>query len=482
MARTACLFAVLTAATLAAAIVPLPQALAQQSEVIAELRSSLFETANAALNRANAAKANLLSPTNYATGAEYYRAAESTLSRGGNIESIRRDLDRAAKAFQEAAEQAGLAATTFETAIRARDDAISANAENYAADQWREAEVSFRDAAVRLEKGSLERAQKEGSEAELEFRAAELTAIKVNYLDETRTLLEKARDVRAPRYAPESYERATRLLEEATQALETNRYDTDEPRSLASAAKHQALHAIYVAGLERAIRSGDATLESILLDWEASITTLADLFDLAVYYDEGQQDAIERIRTDIQKLQADNTALNAKLEEREFQLQTLIQETASMERLSKLVARQERQQEKIAKVEALFTENEAMVLRQGDAVILRMVGLNFDTGSAVLKPEHTVLLGSLERAINEFPESNIVVEGHTDAFGSDTTNLVLSQKRAESVQQYLLDHTPVSPANLTALGYGESRPVANNETPEGRKRNRRIDVVIYPKW
>ena len=98
--------------------------------------------------------------------------------------------------------------------------------------------------------------------------------------------------------------------------------------------------------------------------------------------------------------------------------QTLIQETASMERLSKLVARQERQQEKIAKVEALFTENEAMVLRQGDAVILRMVGLNFDTGSAVLKPEHTVLLGSLERAINEFPESNIVVEGHTDAFGS----------------------------------------------------------------
>lgn len=477
MARNVCLLALLVAA-----IVPLSAAQAQQSEVIAELRSSLFETANGALSRANEAKANLLSPTNYATGAEYYRSAEATLSRGGNIESIRRDLERATKAFLEAAEQAGLAATTFETVIRARDDAMSANAESYAADQWQEAEVSFRDATVRLEKGSLERAQKEGVEAEHEFRAAELTAIKVNYLDETRTLLEQARDVRAPRYARQSYERATRLLEEATTALETNRYDTDEPRSLASAAKHQALHAIYISGLERAIRSNDATLETILLDWEASITTLADLFDRAVYYDEGQQEAIQQIRADIQKLQADNTALHARLEEREFQLQTLIQETASMERLSKLVARQERQQEKLRKVEALFTENEATVLRQGDSVILRMVGLNFDTGSAVLKPEHTVLLGSLERAINEFPESNIIVEGHTDAFGSDTTNLVLSQQRAEAVQQYLLDHTPVSPANLTALGYGESRPVANNETPEGRKRNRRIDVVIYPKW
>ncbi|HEY5645757.1 MAG TPA: OmpA family protein [Pseudomonadales bacterium] len=477
MARFACLLIAMLAG-----IFPLDDARAQQSEVLAELRSSLFQTANGALTRANDAKASLLSPTNYSAGAEHYRSAEATLSRGGNIESIRRDLDKATKAFAKAAEQAGLAATTFETAIRAREDAMSANAENYATEEWRKAEVSFRDAAVRLEKGSLEKAQREGAQAETEFRAAELTAIKVNYLDETRRLLEKASDVRAPRYAPLSYERASRLLDEATKALETNRYDTDEPRSLASAAKHQALHSIYVAGLEQAIRSGDATLETILLDWEASITAAADLFDLAVYYDDGQGDALERIKAEILKLQTDNTALNARLEDREFQLQTLIQETASMERLSKLVARQERQQEQIARVEALFTDNEAMVLRQADSVILRMVGLNFDTAMAELKPEHTVLLGSLERAINEFPEANIVVEGHTDAFGSDTANLVLSQQRAEAVQQYLLDHTPVSPANLTALGYGEGRPVANNETPEGRKRNRRIDVVIYPKW
>ena len=453
-----------------------------QSEVIAELKTSLFQAANAALKSANEARAALLSPTNYSEGAENYRRAEDILERCGNIDTIRRDLERAEKAFLKSAEQAALAATTFGSAIGARDDAMSANAEAYAADVWREAEITFNEAAVRLEKGRLERAQKEGSQAENQFREAELIAIKANYLNETRNLLEKAQEVKAPRYAPKSYERAASLLEQASSILETNRYDTDEPRNLAREAKHNALHAIYVSGLEEAIRSDDLTLEDILLEWEASIATLADLFDIAAHFDEGETEAITRIREQVVEMLSDNKSLNATLEDRQIQLDTLIQETASMERLSKLVARQERQRERLNQVEALFTENEALVLRQGDSIILRVVGLNFDFGKYELKPEHQPLLSSIQRAINQFPDSNVVVEGHTDAFGSDASNLTLSQRRAEAVQTYLLENSPVSPGNLTALGYGESRPVSNNETEEGRKRNRRIDVVIYPKW
>jgi outer membrane protein OmpA-like peptidoglycan-associated protein len=454
----------------------------QASEVLEELRSSLFQEANGALETANSARASLLSPTNYSEGADYYRDAEDTLTRGGNIDAIRRDLKRATEAFRKAAEQAGLAATTFQTAIAARDDAVNADAENYAPDEWRAAEVTFKDAAVRLEKERIERAQRQASEAETEYRAAELLAIKANYLNETRTLLEQAQDLRAQRFAPQSYQTASDLLARAETSLETNRYDTDEPRNLARAAKHQAQHAIYVSKLAQAINSGDTSLESVLLEWESGLTSLADLYDLVVHFDNGDEEAVEQIKSEILKAQAENKTLRASLEDREIQVNTLVQETASMERLSKLVERQERQKQKLAKVEALFTDDEAVVLRQGDGIVLRMIGLNFDPGSATLKPEHQVLLHSLERAINEFPESNIIIEGHTDAFGSDTNNLVLSQHRAEAVQQYLLDHTPVSPANLTALGYGETRPVANNETEEGRKRNRRIDVVIYPKW
>lgn len=455
---------------------------AEPSEVLQELRSSLFEQANAALKSANDAKANKLSPDNYAAGAEAYRDAETTLNRGGSIESIRRALSRATESFLAAADQAALAAKTFEAVLNARDDAWSAGAESYASEEWTRAEATFMEATVRLENGRIDRAQRDGSSAENLFRSAELIAIKANYLSETRELLERADKENAPRYAPKSFNSATRLLKEAESTLENNRYDTDQPRSLARQAKHDALHAIYVAGLEQAIRKKNTTLEDILLQWEASITTLADLYDLPVHFDDGERQAVNEIRMRIADSLKDNQELKARLEDRQAQLDTLIQETASMERLSKLVARQERQKERLAKVEALFSEDEAIVLRQQDSIILRMIGLNFDTAQSELQPDHEVLLSSLRRAINEFPESSIVVEGHTDSFGSDTNNQVLSQKRADAVYQYLLSNTPVSPANLTALGYGESRPVANNETEDGRRRNRRIDVVIYPKW
>lgn len=450
--------------------------------VIEELRNSLFESANEALRSANDQQASLLAPTYYSEGAENYRRAEMKLNRGGNIDSIRRDLERATDSFIEAAEHAELAATTFELTLRARADAISAGAQKYAKDEWEDARERFGDAALRLENGRLERARKEGTEAELRFRDAELTAIKANLLTGTRKLLDQAEDVRAERYAPKSYTQASELLDEAEKALNNNRYDTDKPRSLAQQANHDAQHAIYVSGLEAKIDDKDLSLEDVLLEWEASLRTIADLLDTPLHFDRGETEAITKIREQVAQTIADNKRLTAALADRQVQLDTLVQETASMERLSKLVARQERQKERLARVQALFNSSDAIVLRQGESIILRMIGLNFDVGSAQIKPDHTALLTSLQSAIAEFPEASMVIEGHTDAFGSDSDNLTLSQRRADAVAQFLLDKTSVSPVNITALGYGESHPVANNETEEGRRTNRRIDVVIYPRW
>ena len=450
--------------------------------ILEELRNSLFESANEALRAANAEQASLLAPTYYSQGAANYRKAEEKLNAGGNIDSIRRDLDRATESFTEAAEHGALAATTFDLTLRARTDAISAGAQKYAEEEWLQARSIFAEAALRLEKGRLERARQEGARAELRFRDAELTAIKANYLTGTRKLLKQAEKDRAERYAPKSFNQASKLLDQAESALTADRYDTDRPRSLAQQANHSAQHAIYVSGLEAKIRDEELTLEDILLEWEASLRTIADLVDTPLYFDRGETAAVTKIREQVAQTIADNKRLTASLADRQVQLDTLVMETASMERLSKLVARQERQKARLARVQASFNSSEATVLRQGDSIILRMIGLNFDVASADLKTEHDTLLASLQATILEFPESTIVIEGHTDAFGSDASNLTLSQRRADSVQEHLLNNLPISPANMTALGYGESRPVANNETDEGRRRNRRIDVVIYPRW
>ena len=157
-------------------------------------------------------------------------------------------------------------------------------------------------------------------------------------------------------------------------------------------------------------------------------------------------------------------------------------ETKTIEALNQLLAKQERDRQRFATVETMFTSNQASVLRRGDNVIIRMIGLNLDSGTAYLEPEHADILTTLENGIGVFPECRVVVEGHTDAFGSDQQNLQLSQQRAKTVVDHLLTSMPISPMNLASQGFGDSRPVANNETSEGRMRNRRIDVVIEPSW
>ena len=127
-----------------------------------------------------------------------------------------------------------------------------------------------------------------------------------------------------------------------------------------------------------------------------------------------------------------------------------------------------------------FDRDEAHVFRDSNEIYIRLVGLSFESGSADISAANFHLLTKVQDAIRVFPNSQIVIEGHTDSHGGDDMNLVLSENRAESVRQYLLAQMALSGEGVTAIGYGETRPVANNETPQGRARNRRIDVRIMP--
>lgn len=464
----------------------IPAATGAASEDQATLRSSLFGAADAALQAANQARANLLAPRSYGEAAEHYRRAEAILEDGGGIEPIRRNLDEAATLFNQAAEAARKAAGLFEATLEARADAENAEARRYAQEAWQEADETLGEAALRLERGRDKSAEREAADAEEKFREAELLAIQANYLNETRSLLEIADEARAKRYAPLSFERGSKLLAEAEQALTENRYDTDRPRNLAQSAEHAAHHAIYVARLQRRIYDDEVTLEQVLIDWEGAISEVANQLDAPVYFDDGHDQAVTRITQAIERLKADLNFLEQGIADRDAQIRSLEAEvggqSASLARVNEALARRDRQRERFERVESLFDTDQAIVLRRTDSIILRLIGLNFASGSARLGTQHDAILNTVLQAMGEFPEANVIVEGHTDSFGSDASNQTLSQDRAESVLQYLLGNSPLSPADVRALGYGETRPVANNETPEGRQRNRRIDIIIYPKW
>lgn len=104
-------------------------------------------------------------------------------------------------------------------------------------------------------------------------------------------------------------------------------------------------------------------------------------------------------------------------------------------------------------------------------------GIYFDTGSDQLRPESTPTLKEIGGMLTENPSLRIVIEGHTDNVGNAATNLTLSQKRAESVRQYLISAHGVAADRLTAQGMGQEKPVADNTAPEGRQQNRRVELV-----
>jgi len=141
---------------------------------------------------------------------------------------------------------------------------------------------------------------------------------------------------------------------------------------------------------------------------------------------------------------------------------------------------QARVKQQFEQVEKMFEASEARVFREGDTIILRLVGLTFDSGASDIRPDSFDLLGKVEQAIDVFPRSELIIEGHTDSHGGDEFNQTLSQRRAESVQQYMINAMRIPTYRLIATGYGETRPIASNETAAGRQRNRRIDIVIQP--
>jgi OOP family OmpA-OmpF porin len=101
----------------------------------------------------------------------------------------------------------------------------------------------------------------------------------------------------------------------------------------------------------------------------------------------------------------------------------------------------------------------------------------FDFDKAVLKEQFKSELDETKVVFDQNPDLQVTVEGHTDSTGSDAYNQKLSERRAKAVVRYLEQNVGVDPSRLSAVGYGESKPVASNDTAEGRAKNRRVEFT-----
>jgi outer membrane protein OmpA-like peptidoglycan-associated protein len=120
------------------------------------------------------------------------------------------------------------------------------------------------------------------------------------------------------------------------------------------------------------------------------------------------------------------------------------------------------------------------VIRQGDDLVLNMPsGITFATNQSSIQPQFRATLDQVADVLRQYNQTYVDVYGHTDSTGSDSYNLDLSQRRASAVADYLTMRG-VQSARLGTRGFGESQPIASNDTEEGKAANRRVEIKLVP--
>jgi outer membrane protein OmpA-like peptidoglycan-associated protein len=182
----------------------------------------------------------------------------------------------------------------------------------------------------------------------------------------------------------------------------------------------------------------------------------------------------EKVLLEVRTLEADRALSLAERKSAEARRDRAAAEQARAEaeqartEAAALAAREQKLREELAELQAKETER-GLVLTLGDVL--------FDVDEASLKAGATQSLSRLVTFLKEYPDRQVLVEGHTDSTGTDQYNLGLSQRRADSVVQFLTLNG-IAPERSVARGYGKAYPVASNETTAGRQLNRRVEIVI----
>lgn len=191
-----------------------------------------------------------------------------------------------------------------------------------------------------------------------------------------------------------------------------------------------------------------------------------------------------------QKAEAEQAAAAAVAQQQAAQAaaeQAARDKAAAVDQQRAAEAEAEKARQAAAKAEAEKADLRAQLLNQLNSIlqtrdsarglIVNMSDVLFDTGSYTLKPGAREKLAKISGIVLAHPGLNLQIEGHTDSVGSDEFNQQLSERRADSVRDFLAEQG-VPASSITAKGFGKTQPVASNDTPEGRQRNRRVELVV----
>jgi len=465
-------------------------AVAMQNEqgILVQLNQKLIDIEHV-MSDAQALQVNILSPNVFREALKNYENAKTDIDKRRDVKTISKNLTKAEELLALSIKNSKEAKKQLPQIITAREDALAAGAPDYALSEFTQAEQYFNDAMTRIEENDINGALKKGKEGEDKYREAELIAIKGSIIGSVHELLLKAKEIKADKFAPQTYGKAQLLIQESEKILNTNRNAQATAREKAEQAEYEAQHAIYLSQLIQDTRKEDANWENLFLNSEKELAGVASLLNVELKFDKGLDNAIQSLKYAVTATLDDKNGLARNLEQTNEELKKQRAENRALASELDATKQQEAglkekleekriQEEKIKRVESLFSVDEAIVLREGENLVIRLAGLNFASGRSIIEAKYFSILTKVQRAIREFPNSPVIIEGHTDSKGNSSANMSLSNARANAVKSYLQANMGLPESQIQSIGYGSEKPIASNDTEEGRTKNRRIDVVL----
>ncbi|MCB2144997.1 MAG: OmpA family protein [Deltaproteobacteria bacterium] len=444
----------------------------------------LVKQFEADLTHARSNQVNVLAPGLFNDAQSAFMKAKQLLDKGAKLTDIQKYVAEGRASLKKAEEIAQVSRTILGETNNARDKALKAGADRLG-EPYMDVEKQYLKLTKAIENDNLSYAQKNAAEVQASFRNVEIMAIKNNALGDVRKMMIEADKAKVQKIAPTAYNDALQALNDADAYIGKNPYQAETINQKAAHAEFMARRMMTIS--QESTKFKEMSPEASALYVERLLARLGKTMNTGDLRDKDPEAqlsamsvAVETMEQKNQSLAKDNLNYQSQIANLEQQLTGLQGYSREQEAAKRKLAAEREFNEKFNKVQRFFRPDEAEVYKQGGQLVIRMRGIQFPVGQATLTPENYTLLSKVQQAIGTFGQPTVTIEGHTDSTGSAQVNQELSQKRAEAVKTYLVANKTLPASRIRATGYGPSRPLAPETTPEGRAMNRRIDVLITP--
>lgn len=356
--------------------------------------------------------------------------------------------------------------------LQSRDRAYAAGAATLQKDAISDLDNKLKKSASLVEKGDVEKVKQLRPELLAGYQQLELATLKQGTVELAKSAIATAKEQGAKKLAPITLARAEEQMGLANTILDVDRSQTAKAEVHAKRAKWYAEQSASITETVKDFERRDYSMEDVVLWHQQQLGIVNQPLGIELPFNESSDKAALSIKSAVSNLVNESAQLKVARDKVGKQIEMT-------EKERQIALQNERDdKQKFDRVQAMFTANEANVFRQGQNVLISAQGFVFPSGQSEIQTVNFPLMNKIIQAIKIFPGARIEVIGHTDSTGDDNVNQVLSNTRAEKVAKFLVEVGETTPSKITSRGFGESRPVATNETLAGRAENRRVEINI----